>query len=158
MNCTGTSILRILLLALFLFAGTVAATTGGSISGTVSDPTGAVIAYAKVVVRDLDRSVARTVNTNDTGFYAFTFLPVGRYAIEIRREGFRPYSVTGLVIDIGSALKLDATLEVGEHAEAVTVVEQGAQVETASAFKGLSMRSTCRGASIRQMRRGEPRL
>ena len=136
MNCTGTSILRILLLALFPLASTVGAATGGSISGTVSDRSGAVIANAKVVVRDLDKSIERTVDTNEAGFYAFTFLPVGKYAIEIQSEGFRPYSVTGLVIDIGSAVKLDVILEVGEHADAVTVIEEAARVEMASAQMG----------------------
>lgn len=136
MSCTGTSIFRILLVALFLFPISVGATTGGSISGTVGDRSGAVIANAKVVVRDLDKSIERTVDTNETGFYAFTFLPVGRYAVEIQCVGFRPYSVTGLVIDIGSVLKLDATLEVGEHADAVSVIEDAARVEMASAQMG----------------------
>ena len=128
-------ILRILALSALL-AGTMDAATGGSISGTVSDRTGAVIANAKVVVHDVDKSIERTVETNDSGFYAFTFLPVGKYQIEIRCEGFRPYSATGLAIDIGSSLKVDVTLEVGEHTDAVTVEENGTQVETSSAQMG----------------------
>jgi len=64
-----------------------------------------VIANAKVVVRDLERSVERALETNEDGFYAFAFLPVGRYELEIHCAGFRPYSRTRLVIDIGSALQ-----------------------------------------------------
>lgn len=112
------------------------ATTGGSVSGTVRDQSGAVIANANVVVRDLERGVERTLETNEDGFYAFAFLPVGKYELEIHCEGFRPYSRTGLVIDIGSVLQVDATLDVGEHADQVTVVEEGAQVETASTQMG----------------------
>jgi hypothetical protein len=121
---------------LLLLGRSTKAATGGSISGTVSDRSGAAIANAKVVVRDLDRSAERTVDTNDAGFYAFTFLPVGKYAIEVHCEGFRPYAVTGVVIDIGSALRIDVTLDVGEHVEQITVVEAGIQVETTSTQMG----------------------
>jgi hypothetical protein len=95
-----------------------------------------MVPNANVVVRDLDRKVERTVNTNDAGFYAFTFLPVGKYEIEIQCAGFRPYSRTGLVIDISSALRVDATLDLGEQSEQITVVEEGVQVETASTQMG----------------------
>ena len=119
-----------------LLSGSTCGNSGGSISGTVTDRSGAVVTSATVVLRDADRGVARTLNTNDAGFYAFTFLPVGQYAIEINSLGFRPYSRTGLVIDIGSALQVDAVLDVGEHAEQITVIEQGVQVETTSTQMG----------------------
>ena len=129
--------LSLLILAInLLLAGTAQATTGGSISGTVSDRSGAVIVHARVVLRDLDRSVERTAVTNEAGFYAFTFLPVGKYEIKIESSGFRPYSRTGLVIDIGSALQVDATLDLGEHTDEVTVTEQGTDVETTSTQMG----------------------
>lgn len=120
---------------LFVAAG-LRASTGGSISGTVTDRSGAVVVKAKVLVRDIDKNTERTVETDDAGFYAVTFLPVGRYSLEVQREGFRPYTATGLVIDIESALNVNVTLEVGEHSDAVTVVEEGGQVETASAQMG----------------------
>jgi hypothetical protein len=136
MNARQASTLLVLALSLLLAAGAAEGTSGGSISGTVTDRSGAVIPNADVVVRDVDRSVERTAQTNDAGFYAFTFLPVGKYEIEIQSPGFRSYSRGGLVIDIGSALQVDATLDVGEHSDAVTVTEQGAQVETTSTEMG----------------------
>ncbi len=136
MSCTVARSLLILATGLLLLSRPAGATTGGGVSGTVRDQSGSVIPNAKVVVRDLERNVERTLETNEDGFYAFTFLPVGRYELEIHAEGFRPYSRTGLDIDIGSALQVDATLDVGEHADAVTVVEEIGQVETASTQMG----------------------
>src|SRR5712672_4683450 len=76
------------------------ADTGGSISGTVADQTGAVIPDTTVTALNLDTTVQQTIKTNINGFYAFTVLPVGRYEIEILREGFKPYKRTGLVINV----------------------------------------------------------
>lgn len=128
--------LLLLLLITLLFILRASATTSGSISGTVTDGSGAAMLKATVVARDVDTNVERSVETNDEGFYALTFLPVGRYSIEVRQEGFRPYTANGLVIDIGAALKVDVTLQISEHADAVMVVEDGGQVETASAQMG----------------------
>ena len=129
-------IVAVLLLAILLLGGPAGATNGGSISGTVTDRSGAVVVNANVIVCDVDRRVERSTTANDAGFYAFMFLAVGRYEIEIQSPGFRPYSRTGLVIDIGSALRVDATLEVAEHADQVTVTEEGTEVETTSTQMG----------------------
>ncbi len=136
MSFTAARTVLILAMGLLVLSRVAGASTGGSVSGTVRDQSGSVIPNAKVVVRDLERNVERTLETNEDGFYAFTFLPVGRYELEIHAEGFRPSSRTGLVIDIGSALQVDVTLDVGEHADQVTVVEEGAQVETVSTQMG----------------------
>lgn len=133
-------------IAVLVLARSAAAANGGSISGMVTDRSGAVIATANVVVRDLERSVERSATTNEAGFYAFTFLPVGKYEIEIKSPGFRPYSRTGLVIDIGSALQVDATLDIGEHTDAVTVTEQGTEVDTTSTQMGEVVTGTKIGA------------
>ena len=136
MSFTAARTVLILAMGLLVLSRVAGASTGGSVSGTVRDQSGAVIANAKVVVRDLDRSVERTLESDEDGFYAFAFLPVGKYELEIHSAGFRPYSRTGLVIDIGSALQVDVTLDVGEHADQVTVVEEAAQVETVSTQMG----------------------
>jgi Carboxypeptidase regulatory-like domain len=89
-------IVAVLWLTILFLGKSAGATNGGSISGTVTDRSGAVIANANVIVRDVDRRMERSTSTNDAGFYAFTFLPVGRYEIAIRSPGFRPYVRTGL--------------------------------------------------------------
>ena len=108
----------------------VQADTGGSISGTVTDQSGSVVPDTTVSVLNLDTTVQQSTKTNANGFYNFTALPVGRYEIEIVREGFKPYKRTGLGIDINSELRVDVSLSMGEQSEEVVVTGAGVNVET----------------------------
>ena len=112
------------------FAITVRADIVGSISGTVTDQTGAVVPDTTVTALNLDTTVVQTTKTNANGFYNFAALPVGRYEIEILREGFEPYKRTGLVIDVNSELRADVTLTMGSQSEEVVVSGSAVNVET----------------------------
>jgi hypothetical protein len=128
-----------LLLTLGLIFGlaiVVRSDTVGSISGTVTDQTGAVIPDTTVTALNLDTTVQQTTKTNANGFYNFTALPVGRYEIEILREGFEPYKRTGLVIDVNSQLRADITLSMGAQSEEVVVSDTSVHVETESTQVG----------------------
>ena len=114
----------------------VRADTVGSISGTVTDQTGAVIPDTTVTALNLDTTVQQTTKTNANGFYNFTALPVGRYEIEILRDGFEPYKRTGLVIDVNSQLRADITLSMGAQSEEVVVSDTSVHVETESTQVG----------------------
>ena len=125
------------LLRLILILGVSAwADTVGSISGTVTDQTGAVIPDTTVTALNLDTTVQQGTKTNADGFYNFAALPVGRYQIEVIREGFQPYKRTGLVIDVNSQLRADVTLSMGGQSEQVVVSESSVQVETQSTQMG----------------------
>jgi hypothetical protein len=113
-----------------------AAGIGGSISGTVKDPTGAVIAGASVAAVNIETSVRETASTNNQGVYVFPVLPVGRYDIEIAQAGFRPYRRTAIAVDTDSSVRLDVTLEPGERTDSITVTDNGAQPETVSSQMG----------------------
>ena len=123
------------LLVIFACAS-VWADTGGSISGTVTDQTGAVIPNVTVIARNLDTTVQQTTMTNADGFFNFTAVPVGRYEIEIVQEGFQPYKRTGLVIDVDTKLRVDVSLTLGQQSEEVVVSGQAVQVETESTQVG----------------------
>jgi len=84
----------------------------------------------------LDTTVQQTTKTNINGFYAFTVLPVGRYEIEILREGFKPYKRTGLVINVNDVLREDITLTMGEQSEEVVVSDTAVRVDTESSQMG----------------------
>ena len=112
------------------------AAVGGSISGTVTDQTGAVIPDATVTALNLDTTVQQSSKTNAGGFYAFTFLPVGRYEIEILREGFKPYKRTGLVIDVNTELRADVVLTMGAQSAEVIVSDTGVHIDTESTQVG----------------------
>src|SRR6202166_586508 len=129
---------RILLaLALvYCLALAVRADTVGSISGTVTDQTGAVIPDSTVTALNLDTTVQQTTKTNTNGLYNFTALPVGRYEIEILRDGFKPYKRTGVVIDVNSQLRADIVLSMGGQSEEVVVSDTAVHVETESSQMG----------------------
>ena len=130
-------IILLLTLALIPCLAIVArADTVGSISGTVTDQTGAVIPDTMVTALNLDTTVQQTTKTNANGFYNFTALPVGRYEIEVIREGFEPYKRTGLVVDVNSQLRADITVSMGGQSEEVVVSAASVQVETQSTQMG----------------------
>src|SRR5882672_5295717 len=114
----------------------VSADTGGSISGAVTDQTGAVVPDTTVTALNLDTTVQQTTKTNANGFFSFTTLPVGRYEIEILRKAFKPYKRTGLVIDVNAARREDISLTMGEQSEEVVVSDTAVHVETESSQMG----------------------
>ena len=121
----------------FLLAAAVArASEGGKVTGTVTDPSNAVIPDAAVVALDTATGVTRTTQTDAQGAYSFPVLPVGRYDIDVTAVGFKPNRTPGLVINIGTALTVDITLEVGEQHQTVVVTEGAARVETSDTQLG----------------------
>jgi hypothetical protein len=125
--------LSFLVLTLLLgFSLLTYAAVGGSIAGTVRDPSGAVIAKASVTATNTDTGIKQVVRTNDAGAYSFPTLPVGHYDVDINVAGFKPYRRASITVDVNSALLVDATLELGESSEGVTVTESALQAETAS--------------------------
>ncbi len=125
------------ILALFFllisFQMVTAQTETGQITGTVKDPTGAVITNATVTVTSIQKQTTRTVTTNDNGLYTITNLQPDVYSVKIEHAGFAPFS--GRVqVAVGSAVGFDAVLRVGgAPGEMVEVVAEGpAQVNLES--------------------------
>jgi len=125
-----------LCLFLFLAIGLTWASIAGSISGLVTDSTGAVIPGATVVATDTQTGVKTTVTTDAKGFYSLPALPVGTYDLQISQIGFKTYTETGLVINANSALRVDATLSVGTINEKIEVRTDAVHVETESTQMG----------------------
>jgi hypothetical protein len=109
---------------------------GGRISGTTTDPSGAVVPKATVKATNTDTGIQQTVATDDKGFYSFPSLPIGHYDLEFVSAAFRPYRRTGIIVDVNSALTIDAVLKVGEASDVATVVENQLHVETTSTQMG----------------------
>src|SRR5580700_2089244 len=122
----------LLLAALSILAFAAHAGVGGRISGSVKDASGAVVPKATVSITNSDTGVRQTLTSDDNGAYSFLNVPVGRYLLEVAAGGFRPYQRRGITIDANSALTIDAVLEVGGLSDAVTVVDNQLQVDTAS--------------------------
>jgi len=110
------------------------ATVSGTISGTVKDPTGAVIPGVEVTITEQDTGVSRVVLTDDEGFYTAPNVPVGTYTVSASMPGFKPAAVKDVKVDIRANRVINLVLEVGELTEEVTVTSASmAQVELRSA-------------------------
>src|SRR5437867_4252463 len=122
---------------LFVLGISVAhASITGSISGTVTDPTGSVIPGASVTAHNTETGIDTTTQTNAQGFYSFPALPIGKYEVSIKATGFKEYRQTGLTLDATVAVRVDAALEVGAVATEVTVQSSAVHVDTASSQMG----------------------
>jgi hypothetical protein len=128
--------LGLLLVLNFTLLATAWAGVGGSISGTVKDPSGAAIAHATVTLVESSTGVQRSSTTNTSGVYTFPVLPVGTYVLEIRQPDFNPYRRTGIVLDANSALLIDISLQVGTRSDAIIVSDTAARVDTSSSQMG----------------------
>jgi hypothetical protein len=113
------------------FAGVTA-----SISGTVTDTSGAAIVGATVTATNVDTGIVSTQQTNGQGFYSFQALPLGKYTVEVKQAGFKEYRRTDLVLDVDAALVVDAVLQVGQATDVIDVSSSALHVETASTQMG----------------------
>src|ERR1700712_79732 len=103
--------------------------TTGSISGTVTDSSGAAIKGATVVLTNTDRGQdVRTLTTNSNGYYTGTSLPLGTYTVKVTDGGFKTEAVTGLVLHVNDALTMNRTMVPGNAGETVTVTADQVQL------------------------------
>jgi Carboxypeptidase regulatory-like domain len=119
-----------------LVAGRLFASVTASISGNVKDASGASITGATVTATNTGTGIAQTRTTNGQGFYSFQLLPLGTYVLTVEQTGFKEYQQTDLVLDVNSALTVDATLQVGQVSEKVEVAANALHVETVSSQMG----------------------
>jgi hypothetical protein len=123
----------LLLVPSFLFAQDFT----GSISGLVTDPTGAAVPGVPVVVTDLRRNVPSRSITNDQGFYLVTQLPPGNYSVTVEKEGFRKFVLESMPLSTQQKAAVNITLEVGAVTESVQVSASAQLVETNSSTLGM---------------------
>jgi hypothetical protein len=112
------------------------ASINGSISGVVSDSSGAVVSGATVTATSIETGVKTTLKTDSKGFYNFPALQIGTYSVDVEQPGFKTEIRTDLVIDANSALRADFTLQIGQVLEKVTVASEPVRVETESTQMG----------------------
>jgi len=128
-----------LLSAVFLLFAAVSldAASGGSISGTVADPSGAVISGATLNLVNIAQQTNWNATSDRQGLYSFPDLPVGHYELTITSDGFATQKKTNITVDTDSAIRIDVALVVGGQSDTVTVTSDvGAQVETTATYLG----------------------
>ncbi len=100
---------------------------GGTIVGNVTDPSGAVIPHAKVVIHNDDTGTERRLETDQTGHFAAPSVPIGAYTVTVEANGFAIRKRTGITLAVGQALQVDSALTV-ETQQEITVQDQPATV------------------------------
>lgn len=98
----------------------------GAISGTVQDPSGALVANAQVTITQVDTGLTRQVQTSESGQFLAPVLPSGVYKLRITRTGFSTLEQEGIQVSVGDTANLIETLRVGDVAETVTVNDTSA--------------------------------
>ncbi len=130
------------LLAIWSVAG-VAQTITGGVNGTVTDPSGAIIAGAKVTALEIDTGVTTTDETNKSGLYSIRFLQIGQYKVTIEAPGFAAQTLGPFSLEAGQDAKFDAKMNL-EGAKASVVVSESLVplLNTESAELGTTLDST----------------
>ena len=119
-----------------MMTGMAFADVTGRISGTVTDPSGSVVANAAVRVVNAETGVTQTTHSDAQGFYSFPALAVGHYNLSVLQRGFSEFRETNLNIDVNASLSLNVKLQLGQQTQQVTVDASPVQVETASTQMG----------------------
>jgi Carboxypeptidase regulatory-like domain/TonB dependent receptor len=116
-------------LGVFAFAA-FAQSDRGTITGTISDPAGAVIANAAIEAKNLATGAVYPTASSATGNYTVPQLPVGTYDLTVTVMGFKKFVRTGVEVEVAGTVRVDATLEVGTASESVTITAEAAQLKT----------------------------
>jgi hypothetical protein len=113
----------------------------GGITGTVSDPSGGVVANANVTATNVGTNAQATATTNSEGAYRIIGLIPGNYTLTVESPGFRKATTPPQEIDVATTRTVDVALQVGQSTETVTVTETGALVNSDDAQLGQTLRN-----------------
>ncbi|MGA8872065.1 MAG: carboxypeptidase regulatory-like domain-containing protein [Candidatus Acidiferrales bacterium] len=116
------------------------AATSGSISGTVKDPSGAVLPGVALTLKNTSLGTPYKTTSDANGYYSFPNLPVGAYDLTLALPGFKTMQKSGIVVDMDSALQINISMELAAQSQSVvvnsTVAAEQVQVETVATHLG----------------------
>jgi Carboxypeptidase regulatory-like domain/TonB dependent receptor len=124
------------ILFLLLFPRVCAQGITGSMTGTVTDSSGAIIVGATVTVREVDTNLTRTTRTSAAGTFTITQLPPGRYSVKFDNPGFKTYEQTGITLAIDQLAQINAQLTIGAEAQNIEVTSTGPVIQTEDSSVG----------------------
>src|ERR1700730_12567473 len=117
---------------LLLSVAAFAQSDRGTITGTIADPAGPVVASASIEAKNIETGAVFLAASSDTGNYTLAQLPVGTYEISVAVAGFKKYVRQNITVGVAQTLRVDIALEVGSEAESVTVSEESWLLNTRS--------------------------
>ena len=126
-----TTVLAFIVL-LLAACGLYAQRTITSLSGTVTDPSGAVVPDAKVTATNISTAETATAQTHANGFYVLPSLSPGTYRLQVEKTGFERYVEDGIVLAVDQPTSVNVQLSLGSAVQTVSVTSQGEQVNLRS--------------------------
>ncbi len=108
----------------------------GTIRGTATDPTGAVVPAVRLTVLNIDTGVKQTAVTDKDGFYSVPYLQVGNYSVTAEKTGFRREETTGIRVDVATIADVNISLAIGSTDQAIDVSAAKVMLETSGSNLG----------------------
>ncbi|RXH55530.1 TonB-dependent receptor [Granulicella sibirica] len=124
------------LMLLSAFAGHAQVANNTSLVGTVTDPSGAVVAGAKVIGINRETKVEYPATTNAEGYYSIPFINPGTYDVVVDKDGFRKVTTSGVVVTLNLSVRTDVAVTVGSATDTVTVSAETPALSTDDAVIG----------------------
>ena len=119
-----------MLLTVFAASSLRAQTALAAITGTVNDPSGAIVANAPISIRNVDNGTTSSTVSSATGNFTVQQLAIGDYDLTVAVPGFKTYTHTKFHLDAGQIMREDVTLSVGQTSESVTVTAESSLLKT----------------------------
>ena len=127
------AVFSVFVLVLAAASALSAQTFRGTILGTATDPSGAVVSGAKVTAKNVGTGLERTTETSADGSYSLPELPIGTYTVTVTQTGFQTFIATGVTVDVATERRVDAAMKTGAVSTKVEVsADQIPLVETTS--------------------------
>jgi hypothetical protein len=123
---------RAAVLGALLSVSALAQASLATVTGVISDTVDAVVPGAQVAIRNTETNATRTMSSSGDGVFVITNLPPGPYELSVTMGGFRGYSQTGILLQVGQTLRADVKLEVGQVTEKVSVEASMVTINTES--------------------------
>jgi len=143
-----SSFLAVCIVVLSLSAAGLGQELAATLTGTVSDTSGAVIAGATVLVHSEETGAdIRSVVTSDTGSFNITNLPAGRYTVTVKNSGFQSFVAKGVILNVAEKHTFDVQLKTGQASETVEVTAENVQIQTTTAEES----GTVTGEQVREL-------
>jgi Carboxypeptidase regulatory-like domain/TonB dependent receptor/TonB-dependent Receptor Plug Domain len=133
--------------SLWLTAPAHAQVAGATLSGTVTDPSGAILPQATISIRNVSTDITRSTTTSSSGFYSVPNLLPGTYDVKASAQGFSTHVSTGVILTVGAQQVLDFSLQVGQISQTVEVSTEAPTVELASS----SISATVNATTVREL-------
>src|ERR1039458_8913573 len=121
--------IAVLTVSLLLTGVVWAQVSRGSITGIVTDPTGAVVPGVAVTITNVETGVTNKVKTNESGMYTVPLLEGANYRLSAEKSGFKRYEQTGILLQAGGTARIDFSLTLGLSTQSVLVTGRASLLE-----------------------------